>query len=435
MPASVAPDYPLNLRCLKECKMGKTLNLLTVLAVLVSGSPRAHGQTGGEGDINGDGQVNGVDLAVVLTSWGTCTVGASIDGVFPSRGPVAGGTPIAIVGVDLGATASVTIGGVLVPKFNVVSPTVVTAVTPPGTVGPKELVLRNSQGQQIASGSFLYAITSLQWATVLEQEADPAVVTNSALRTAIAATGLPWRVRDNGTGIEMLLVPPGTFDMGCILGSDSYGCFPSELPVHTVTLTNAFYVGRYEVTQAQWQAKMGSNPSWFQPPNTAMADTNRPVETVSWNAIQAFLSATGLRLPTEAEWEYACRAGTTTPYHSGPGFPNGTTNDNLVSEIAWWGGWCCGGNSGSVTHAVGTKAANALGVHDMLGNVWEWCNDWYSSYSSAAQTNPAGPASGPYRVLRGGSWEGFADGVRSSNRGITPGSPDGHVGFRVARNP
>ena len=408
---------------------------LMMAATVVAISPAAHAQTGCGGDISGDGRTDAVDLAIVLTNWGVCTPASSIDGVYPSSGPVAGGTPIAIVGVDLDATASVTIDGVLCPKFNVVSPTVVTAVTPAGNVGPKALVLRNSQGQQIASSSFIYAVTSLPWATVIQQEPDPAVVTNSALRTAIAATGLPWRVRDNGTGIEMVLVPPGIFDMGCIQGSNSFGCYSWEQPVHAVTLTNAFYIGRYEVTQAQWQAKMGSNPSYYR----GQADSpSRPVEQVSWNTIQGFLTATGMQLPTEAQWEYACRAGTTTPFHSGPGFPNGTTDDNLVSQIAWYYFNTCSGGDGCRTHAVGTKAANAFGLHDMLGNVWEWCGDWYGGYSSVAQTNPSGPATGTYRVLRGGAFSSFGSNqVRSSNR-ESFGTPDlslSSIGFRVARAP
>jgi len=268
------------------------------------------------------------------------------------------------------------------------------------------------------------------WATVLTYFPDPAVVTNASLRSAIIATGYPWRVRDNASGIEMLLVPPGSFDMGCIQGSNNYGCYSSEQPVHTVTLTNAFYIGRYEVTQAQWQARMGNNPSYFQ------GNPQRPVEQVSWNTIQGFLSATGLRLPTEAEWEYACRAGTTTPFHSGPGFPNGTTDDNLVGQIAWYYYNTCSGGPGCQTMPVGGKAANALGLHDMLGNVWEWCNDWYGGYSSAPQTNPTGPGSGSYRVLRGGSWNYSTGGVRSSVRYYdSPGDADGSLGFRVARAP
>ena len=133
----------------------------------------------------------------------------------------------------------------------------------------------------------------------------------------------------------------------------------------------------------------------------------------------------------EAEWEFACRAGTTTPFHSGPGFPNGTTNDGLAGTIAWYNA-----NSGSVTHAVGGKAANALGMHDMLGNVWEWQSDWYGAYSSGAQTNPTGPGSGTSRVLRGGSWNNDTRVVRSSYRtNNSPGSSNNELGFRVARAP
>jgi formylglycine-generating enzyme required for sulfatase activity len=299
-------------------------------------------------------------------------------------------------------------------------------VTPAGSAGARAIVLRDAQGQQIAAATFNYFVSELPWATVLEQAPNPSVVTNASLRASIMATGLPWRVRDNGTGIEMLLVPPGTFDMGCIQGSNSFGCYPWEQPVHAVTLTNALYIGRYEVTQAQWQAKMGNNPSYFQ------GNSQRPVETVSWNTIQGFLSATGLRLPTEAEWEYACRAGTTTPFHSGPGFPNGTTDDDLVGQLAWFS---C--NDGCITKPAGGKAANALGLHDMLGNVWEWCNDWYGGYSSAPQTNPTGPGSGSTRVLRGGAWNDNSSYVRSSIRygSYAPDYADLNIGFRVARNP
>jgi formylglycine-generating enzyme required for sulfatase activity len=256
------------------------------------------------------------------------------------------------------------------------------------------------------------------------------VVTDPDLRASIAATGLAWRVRDNGTNIEMLLVPPGTFNMGCS-PSNQNGCYSDESPVHTVMLTDTYYVGRYEVTQAQWTAKMGSNPSYFK----NFADSpNRPVETVSWNTIQGFLSATGLRLLTEAEWEYAYRAGTTTAFHSGPGFPNGTNNDTLVGNIAWWVS-----NSSGQTRPVGGKAPNGFGLHDMAGNVWEWVNDWYSAtyYASSPSTNPPGPASGTVRVLRGGSYNNISISLRSSYRNDLdgPGGVGAGVGFRVARAP
>jgi formylglycine-generating enzyme required for sulfatase activity len=247
-------------------------------------------------------------------------------------------------------------------------------------------------------------------------------VTDPALRAAIAATGLAWRVRDTATQVEMLLVPPGTFQMGCIMGSDQYGCYVQELPMHQVTLTNAFYLGRYEVTQSQWVAKMGSNPSYFQgQPNSA----SRPVEQVSWNTIQGYLSATGFRLPTEAEWEYACRAGTQTPFY------NGSSNDSTVGTLAWYSS-----NTSGQTRPVGGKAANAFGFHDMLGNVWEWVNDWYGGYTAEAQTNPTGPVNAPNRVKRGGSWWDSSLFVRSSTREApTPWSRSWFLGFRVARNP
>ena len=201
--------------------------------------------------------------------------------------------------------------------------------------------------------------------------------------------------------------------------------------MHQVTLTTAFYLGRYELTQSQWVARMGSNPSSFQGASAQVpADQvpNRPVERVSWIIIQGYLSATGFRLPTEAEWEYACRAGTQTPFY------NGSTDDSTVGALAWYAP-----NSGSQTHAIGGKAANAFGFHDMLGNVWEWVNDWYGGYTADAQTNPTGPVSAPNRVLRGGSWGYVSNYVRSSRRSITgsgaPGGADDSRGFRVARTP
>jgi formylglycine-generating enzyme required for sulfatase activity len=276
---------------------------------------------------------------------------------------------------------------------------------------------------------------------VLEQSPDPAIVTSGSLRKAIAATGLPWRVRDNLTNIEMLLIPPGTFNMGCS-ASNQWSCFSDENPVHAVTLTNAFYMGRYEVTQAQWTARMGSNPSFFQSASAqvpAAEVPNRPVERVSWNMIQGFLSTTGLRLPTEAEWEYACRAGTTTAFHGWPAQTAGTNNDTQVGNIAWYYEGSCSNGTMCQTRPVGGKAPNGFGLHDMSGNVWEWVNDWYSSgyYASSPSTNPPGPSSGSSRVLRGGSWSNFTDCLRSSYRSgyYPPGFTSSLFGFRVARAP
>jgi formylglycine-generating enzyme required for sulfatase activity/uncharacterized membrane protein len=266
------------------------------------------------------------------------------------------------------------------------------------------------------------------WATLVEARPDPVVVTDPALRAAIVATGRPWRVRDTATQVEMLLVPPGTFHMGCIMSSNQHGCSEVEYPVHQVTLTNAFYLGRYEVTQAQWMERMGSNPSNFQSASTEVpADQvpNRPVERVSWTTIQGYLSATGFRLPTEAEWEYACRAGTQTPFF------NGSTDGSTLGTLAWYSP-----NSGGQTRPVGGKLANAFGFHDMLGNVREWVNDWYGGYTAEAQTDPTGPVSALYRTFRGGAWNNITRDVSSSTRAFGSPSASGDVlGFRVARTP
>ena len=266
---------------------------------------------------------------------------------------------------------------------------------------------------------------------MLEWAPNPDVVTDANLRNAIVASGFAWRVRDTGTNIEMLLVPGGTFMMGCS-PSTQYGCNSDESPTHQVTLTQAFYMGRYEVTQAQWTAKMGSNPSYFG------GQPNNPVELVTWNLIASgstsFMSVTGLRLPTEAEWEYAYRAGTTTAFHSYSAQPNGFNDDTLLDNIAWFYP-----AAGSQTHAVGGKLANGFGLHDMAGNVWEWCQDWYGSNSSGSVTNPTGPTTGMYRLFRGGGWAwggGTSDNCRASRRdSLSPDSNNKAIGFRAVRNP
>ena len=347
-----------------------------------------------------------------------------VSSIVPNTGSYTGGTAITITGAYLAATTSVTIGGVPATNVVAVSATQVTAVTPAGSVGTVDVVITGTKGALTVAGGFTYqSIIVPTWATLVEAMPDPAVVTDSTLRAAITASGLAWRVRDTATQMEMLLVPQGTFTMGCT-ASNQYGCNGDENPTHSVTLTQAFYMGRYEVTQLQWVVRMGSNPSSFQ----GYSDSaNRPVERVSWTTIQGYLSATGMRLPSEAEWEYACRAGTTTAFN------NGSSDDATVGTIAWYSS-----NSGNQTHAVGGKAANALGLYDMSGNVWEWVNDWYdgSYYSVSPSTNPLGPVSGTDRVLRGGSWGYATDGVRSSDRNdATPDGAYGDGGFRVARAP
>ena len=352
----------------------------------------------------------------------------TISSVSPATGSTAGGIAITITGANLTGATSVTVGGVAATSVVVVSAMSIIAVTPAGTAGANSVAVTTPGGS--ATSAFTYVVPTDGY-TVLEQYVDPAVVTNVTMRNAITASGLPWRVQDNGTNIEMLLVPAGTFTMGCS-ASTQLACVSDESPTHQVTLTQAFYMGRYEVTQAQWTAKMGSNPSFF----PGFSDSpSRPVERVSWDMIAStggFMSVTGLRLPTEAEWEYAYRAGTTTAFHSYPAQPNGFNDDILlVGNIAWYSS-----NSGNQTHAVGGKFANGLGLHDMAGNVWEWCQDWYGPYSLVSVTNPTGPATGSSRLLRGGGWSHYSGTCRASQRAYsTPDYVGSIVGFRVARNP
>ena len=384
-----------------------------------------------QGDVNGDGVVNGIDLSIVLTNWGqTCP--AVVTSVAPSLGLSAGGTAITITGSQLGGVLGVAVGGVPATQVVGVDATTITAVTPPSkSVGPKDVVVTTTAGTATLAGGFTYS--PLAWALPLEFEPDPQVITDPEWRARIVATGLPWRVQDNASGIEMLLIPSGTFMMGCS-PSNQWACQSNENPVHEVTLTQAFYLGRYEVTQAQWTAVTGNNPSGFQSPSPEVPVTqvpNRPVERVSWNMIQGFEAQTGLRLPTEAEWEYACRAGTTAAFNLPP---DGTNDDGLLGQLAWFSS-----NAASQTRPVGQKQANNLGLHDMHGNVWEWCEDWYgeSYYSESPAFDPPGPISGSLRVLRGGSWNGFSSyGCRASVRVVDdPDAGYGNSGFRAARMP
>jgi formylglycine-generating enzyme required for sulfatase activity len=190
-----------------------------------------------------------------------------------------------------------------------------------------------------------------------------------------------------------------------------------------LTGCSGYYIGKYPVTQAQWVAVMGSNPSIF------TGNLSRPVERVSWNDVQTFItrlnSLTGrtYRLPTEAEWEFAARGGNGSLSYKYSG-------SNNIGDVAWYS------LSRSRTHPVGTKQANELGIYDMSGNVWEWVNDRWGNYTAEAKTNPTGPSSGSNRVIRGGSWGGDAGDCRVSYRSIiTPDRRDSDVGFRLALSP
>jgi len=191
---------------------------------------------------------------------------------------------------------------------------------------------------------------------------------------------------------EMVLVEQGIFTMGCTTDGD---CVSGELPTHQVTLTKSYYIGKYEITQAQWKAVMGDNPSYFQ-------GDDLPVEGITWNEVQTFitklneLTGKSYRLPTEAEWEFAARGGNQSKGYKYSG-------SNNINDVAWYG-FVAGGNSGNSIHTVGIKQPNELGIYDMSGNVWECCSDWYGVYSDEAQTDPQGPAVGSKCVIRGGSY-------------------------------
>ena len=346
----------------------------------------------------------------------------SISSVSPNQGIYSGGTAITITGTFLNGATSVKVGGVPATNIVAVNSTTVTAVTPAGSLGAASVEVTGAKGTATASGAFTYLNLPIvpSWATMLEGLPDPSVVTDTNLRAAITATGLAWRVRDNSSDIEMLLVPGGTFMMGCSPGDAECGSDESESPTHQVTLTQAFYMGRYEVTQAEWTATMGSNPSWFVPAHGYSSDTTKPVEQVSWNMIQGFNSATGLRLPTEAEWEFACRAGTTTARYG------------ELNAIAWY----YQNLTTYGTQPVARKLPNALGLYDTLGNVYEWCQDWYEPYSSGSLINPTGPTTGEYRLSRGGIWADASSSCRASMRRFeTPDVIAFYYGFRVVRKP
>jgi len=224
-----------------------------------------------------------------------------------------------------------------------------------------------------------------------------------------------------------VFIAPNTFTMGS--PTNELDRATDEGPQTTVILTRGFWVGQYEVTQGQWQAIMGQNPSYFKGEVTLEATV--PVENVSWEDVQEFLRRLNAReggpkyrLPTEAEWEYAARAGTSTAYSFGD-------SERQLGEYAWYND-----NAGGKTHPVGQKKPNTWGLYDMQGNVWEWVQDWYGkdTYTSAAVTDPQGPASGSFRVYRGGGWYGTARNCRSADRfNVAPGGRYGSLGFRLLR--
>jgi formylglycine-generating enzyme required for sulfatase activity len=234
----------------------------------------------------------------------------------------------------------------------------------------------------------------------------------------------------NSVGMKLVLIPKGTFMMGSPIEEEGAD---NDEEQHQVTISKDYYLGVTEVTQGQYEKVMGTNPSHFQKRVIRKSDSSMyPVESVSWEDAVEFCKKLSelpeekkagrvYRLPTEAEWEYACRAGSKTAYSFG-------ADSRSLGDYAWFGG-----NSGQQTHPVGEKKANAWGLYDMHGNVWEWCSDWYGEYPKGTVSDPSGPNEGSDRVGRGGGWGNGAAGCRSADRnGGDPSNRGDDLGFRVA---
>jgi formylglycine-generating enzyme required for sulfatase activity len=247
---------------------------------------------------------------------------------------------------------------------------------------------------------------------------------------------------------NLVFIPPGTFRMGS--PTNEMDRYESEAPQTAVTISRGFWMGKYEVTQGEYLAVMGSNPSFFNGvrdwPEAGTdygTDLSRPVERVSWDDATNYCAtltqrerAAGrisinsvYRVPTEAEWEYACRGWTSTRFSYGddPGYTN-------LTNYAWYTA-----NSGGTTHPVGQKLANPWGLYDMHGNVWEWCQDWFDVYPGGIAIDPQGPATGSDRVYRGGSWYDWVDGGGGCRSALRYYGDPGHLfpgfGFRVLLAP
>jgi len=291
--------------------------------------------------------------------------------------------------------------------------------------------LSNGQHMTKALTSFLFAVSEANASgATLAGLASPVMSPESSTGTDAARPQGTTTAREktidlgNGVRMELVLIPPGDFYMGS--PADKKYTSGNQGPVRRIRITKSFYMGKFEVTQGQYNAVMGRNPNRF-------SGRDLPVETVSWLEARQFcekLSAERggwFRLPTEAEWEYACRAGSETTYCYGND-PDCTE----LGEYAWYAR-----NSEKKSHSVGQKRPNQFGLYDMHGNVWEWCSDYYTStYQNLPSIDPQSPSSGQYRVMRGGSWHWYAWGCWSATR--VSGKPDdlyneygGPVGFRI----
>ena len=244
--------------------------------------------------------------------------------------------------------------------------------------------------------------------------------------------GLP----EDAKSLVMVLIPAGTFTMGSPADEQGRRDKNEWLP-HEVTITEAFYLGKYEATQAQWKTVMGSNPALYN------GKPNHPVEHVSWNDCQSFIEKLNtlengtFRLPTEAEWEYACRAGTTTRFSFGDALvcPDLWDYCAMANEYMWWGGNDSFRSNVSGTKEIGLKLPNPWGLHDMHGNVWEWCSDgWERPYIRGPQVDPQGSEDGLFRRMRGGGWGSSAVQCRSAyGAGHVPDGRTSLMGLRLVR--
>jgi formylglycine-generating enzyme required for sulfatase activity len=234
------------------------------------------------------------------------------------------------------------------------------------------------------------------------------------------------------TGAKFVLIQAGTFTMG--EPRSEFFSLKEPNDAHQVTISKPFYMQTTTVTQGQWQKVMGTNPSDFK-----NCGDDCPVERVTWNDVQNFIKKLNLqegtdryRLPTEAEWEYAARAGTTTPFYTGKCLSTDQANYNGNYPPSG----CPKGEYRKKPVRVGSFAPNAWGLYDMLGNVWQWCQDWYGKYPAGPVTDPVGPPSGSNRICRGGSWYDDANDFRSAVRGsYLPHEKDVILGFRLVRTP
>ena len=424
-------------------------SILTVTGVsagssTVTASDSASGSVTVAVTVSGSLIVSPTSLAMTVGATGSCTLsgGTAPYSAVSANTSVArvsmNGSILTVTGVSAGsstvtvsdsASGSVTVAVTVIPQDLTVMPTSLSILpgqtgscTLSGGTAPYSAVSANTSVARVSMNGSILTVTGVS--------AGSSTVTVSDSGRDSATVSVTVTDYTNTLGMTFILLPAGTFTMGS--PSSEPGRDSAEGPQHQVTLTQPFYMQQTEVTQAQWEAVMGSNPSYFSGCPTC------PVEEVSWDDAQDYIVQMNLRgegtygLPTEAQWEYAYRAGSTTAFYNGAiTEPEG--NDPNLDVIGWYNY-----NSGDETHAVAGKAPNAWGLYDMGGNVYEWCQDWYSSsyYDSSPSTDPAGPSSGSMRVVRGGSWANRADTCRAANRNRK--SPDiryTYRGFRLILSP